>query len=145
MSVPRVCLVPRLKGVGGLVSFQEKLSAGLRRRGVEFSQELADGPFAAVLVIGGTRDLPGLWRARRQGARIVQRLNGMNWLQRVRPAGWRHFLRAEYGNRLLALIRGRLAQRIVYQSHFARGWWERVMRGDYLDYYDRQYSQRLSR
>jgi dTDP-glucose 4,6-dehydratase len=29
-----------------------------------------------------------------------------------------------------------------YLGH--RGWWERVMRGDYLDYYDRQYSQRLS-
>jgi glycosyltransferase involved in cell wall biosynthesis len=79
-------------------------------------------------VIGGTRQLAGLWRARRQGARIVQRLDGMNWLHRQRGGrtGWQHFLRAEYGNALLAFIRSRLANRVVYQSNFARGWWERV-------------------
>jgi glycosyltransferase involved in cell wall biosynthesis len=56
----------------------------------------------------------------------------MNWLHRLRkPAGedgtnWRHFLRAEYGNLLLNTIRARLAQEIVYQSLFARDWWERI-------------------
>jgi glycosyltransferase involved in cell wall biosynthesis len=82
-------------------------------------------PCEAVLVIGGTRDLAGLYRARRGGARIVQRLNGMNWIQRRRRTGLRHFLRAEYGNLLLVTIRNRLAQRVVYQSEFARRWWER--------------------
>ncbi|HEX7975444.1 MAG TPA: glycosyltransferase family 4 protein [Anaerolineales bacterium] len=56
----------------------------------------------------------------------------MNWMHRVYPrvgrqrADLRHFLRAEYGNFLLALIRSRLVQRIVYQSEFSRKWWERV-------------------
>jgi glycosyltransferase involved in cell wall biosynthesis len=50
----------------------------------------------------------------------------MNWLHRVRRTGLRHFLRAEYGNWLLSLIRSRLVDRVVYQSEFARAWWERT-------------------
>ena len=56
----------------------------------------------------------------------MQRLNGMNWIHRIRRTGWRHFLRAEYGNLILATIRARLADHIVYQSEFARQWWERI-------------------
>ena len=122
----RICLVPRLEGVGGMVSFQAKFAQGLRQRDYEVCFELADWPYAAVLVIGGTRDLRGLLKARRRGVPVVQRLNGMNWIQRKRRTGLRHYLRAEYGNWLLSLIRDRLATRIVYQSQFARGWWERV-------------------
>ncbi|MFU8774023.1 MAG: hypothetical protein ACNA8H_16590, partial [Anaerolineales bacterium] len=49
----------------------------------------------------------------------------MNWLHRVRPTGLQHYLRAEYGNMILQLIRSRLAQKIVYQSQFACSWWNR--------------------
>jgi hypothetical protein len=125
----RVCLVPRLNGVGGMVSFQHKLADGLRSRHIEIAYDLADRPYQAVLVIGGTRDLAGIWRARRQGIPVVQRLDGMNWLHRQGGnfrTGLRHYLRAEYGNFMLRLIRSRLASRIVYQSEFVRGWWERV-------------------
>jgi glycosyltransferase involved in cell wall biosynthesis len=122
----RICLVPRLSGLGGMVSFQAKLVQGLQKRGIGVTYDLTDAPFAAVLVIGGYRDLPGLWKVRRQGIPIVQRLNGMNWLHRKRRTGLRHYLRAEYGNALLSLIRSRLAGRIVYQSRFSQDWWERV-------------------
>ena len=64
--------------------------------------------------------------ATRRGVRLVQRLNGMNWIHRKRRTGLRHYLRAEYGNWLLSLIRRRLATGIVYQSQFSREWWERV-------------------
>lgn len=124
--ISRICLAPRLSGVGGMVSFQHKLTAGLAARGIEVGYDLDDAACAAVLVVGGTRQLSGLWRARRRGIPIVQRLDGMNWLHRRRHTGLRHFLRAEYGNWLLAFIRARLATSIVYQSQFARQWWERV-------------------
>jgi glycosyltransferase involved in cell wall biosynthesis len=58
--------------------------------------------------------------------RIVQRLDGMNWLHRRRKTGVRHFLRAEYGNFILGFIRSRLVDEIIYQSAFAQSWWERV-------------------
>jgi glycosyltransferase involved in cell wall biosynthesis len=109
-----------------MVSFREKFVRGLESRGFAVTSDLLDESCGAVLVIGGTRQLPGLWRARRRGARIVQRLDGMNWLHRRLWTGWKHRLRAEYGNLTLALIRSRLAEHVVYQSEFVRGWWERA-------------------
>jgi glycosyltransferase involved in cell wall biosynthesis len=108
-----------------MASFQSKLAQGLSARGIEVVYRLQDTPYAAVLVIGGIRDLPGLWRASRQGMPVIQRLNGMNWLHRLRRTGILHFLRSEYGNAILGLIRSRIADQIVYQSEFARHWWER--------------------
>jgi len=125
MSI-RLCLTPRVHGVGGMVSFLHKLTASLETRGIQTTHDLRDFPYDAVLVIGGTRNLTGLWQAKRRGIPLVQRLNGMNWLHRKMKTGLRHTLRAEYGNGLLNLIRTRLATHIVYQSHFAQGWWERV-------------------
>lgn len=132
----RICLVPRMNGVGGMVSFQHKLAAGLESRGIQVGFDLEDGPYAAALIIGGTRQLAKLAAARRKGLRLVQRLDGMNWLHRVRGrsadgrpshrVSVRYFLRAEYGNWLLALIRKRLAGHIVYQSDFSKNWWDRV-------------------
>ena len=126
MSPKRVCLVPKLSGVGGMVSFQGRLAAGLKERGIEVVFNPRLRPLDAILVVGGTRDLASLWRARRDGIRVVQRLNGMNWMHRHRRTGLRHFLRSEYGNLILGLIRSKLADGIVYQSQFSKDWWERV-------------------
>ena len=126
MAALRVCLIPRLTGLGGMVSFQGKLVDGLAARGVGVSFSLEDRPYQAVLVIGGIRDLAGLWRLRRQGLPVVQRLDGMNWLHRKRHTGFKHYIRAEYGNWLLALIRAQLANKIVYQSSFSKQWWEQA-------------------
>jgi glycosyltransferase involved in cell wall biosynthesis len=109
-----------------MVSFQGRLAESLRRRGVEVGFDLDQPGLAAVLVVGGTRQLGKLWRLRRQGVRIVQRLDGRNWLHRQVHTGLRHYLRAESGNLLLEFIRARLAGAIIYQSEFARGWWERA-------------------
>jgi glycosyltransferase involved in cell wall biosynthesis len=106
-----------------MASFRLKFEAGLSQRGFRVSrnpQEDVD----AILIIGGTRNLLSLWRAKRRGVPIVQRLDGINWLHRQRYTGIRHFLRAEYGNLILALIRRQIATRIVYQSEFSKTWWE---------------------
>ena len=122
----RICLIPNVHGAGGMVSFRGRLAQGLAERGIGVSYNLADTPYDAVLVIGGTRNLAGIWRARRRGVHVVQRLDGMNWIHRKKQTGWRHFLRAEYGNFILSTIRSRLADQIVYQSEFSQQWWERV-------------------
>ncbi|UCF62080.1 MAG: glycosyltransferase family 4 protein [Anaerolineaceae bacterium] len=124
-SSKRLCVVPYLSGVGGPSSFQLRLVRRLAAHGIETCHELSDTPYDAVLVIGGTRQLVGLWRARQRGIPILQRLNGMNWIHRRYPTGSRHFLRAERGNLLLSTIRTRMADIVVYQSQFARSWWER--------------------
>lgn len=128
---PRICLVPQLSGVGGMVSFREKLEKGASRQGIVVCDDLDEGSMDAVLVIGGTRRLGRLLALRRRGVPIVQRLDGKNWLHRVRKRnrfsdpGIRHYLRSEYGNLILRTIRARLADKIIYQSKFARRWWER--------------------
>lgn len=119
----RICITPRVEGSGGMASFRLKFEQGLRTRGLEFTHDLA-APVDAVLVLAGTRNLLPLWKVRRRGVRIAQRLDGINWVHRVRWTGARYHLRAAYGNFLLSFIRARLADRVIYQSQFIRRWWE---------------------
>jgi glycosyltransferase involved in cell wall biosynthesis len=56
--------------------------------------------------------------------RIVQRLDGINWVHRARWAGLRYMVRAMYGNANLSFIRRRLADHVIYQSQFIKRWWE---------------------
>lgn len=106
-----------------MASFRLKFEQGLRVRELDVTHNLDDNA-DAVLVIAGTRLLPELSRVRRRGIRVVQRLDGINWVHRVKWSGMKYTVRAEYGNMMLALIRNRFADRVVYQSHFIRKWWE---------------------
>ncbi len=106
-----------------MASFRRKFEAGLERRGIAVTHDPAQAS-EAVLVIAGTKNLLPLWSRRRRGTRVVQRLDGINWIQRRRHTGLRHYLRAEYGNVVLSLIRSRIATHIVYQSEFSHLWWE---------------------
>jgi glycosyltransferase involved in cell wall biosynthesis len=121
--MPRICIVPRVEGRGGVTSFRLKFEEGLGSRGVDITYDLAQ-PADVVLVLAGTRHLLSLWRAHRGGRRIVHRLDGINWVHRVRWAGLRYTVRAIYGNANLAFIRRRLADHVIYQSQFIRRWWE---------------------
>ena len=121
--MPRICIVPRVEGPGGVTSFRLKFENGLRDRGVEVVNDPSKGA-EAILVLAGTRHLLPLWKARRSRTRIVQRLDGLNWVHRARWAGLRYTLRAIYGNANLAFIRRRLADHVIYQSQFVKGWWE---------------------
>ncbi|NTU75637.1 MAG: glycosyltransferase family 4 protein, partial [Anaerolineaceae bacterium] len=118
-----ICILPALKGVGGPSSFSGKMKAGLAERGIAVHHNPSDPTTAAILVVAGTRHLDWLWQAKRRGVRIVQRLDGMNWVHRLRNTGPRHFLRSEVNNWILATIRSSLADHIVYQSHFSQSWW----------------------
>lgn len=122
-SSSRLGLLTRIPGVAGPASFQRRFRAGVEARGIQVEfDDLTSCD--AVLVVGGTRQLLRLIRLRRAGIPIVQRLNGMNWIHRRRSTGLRHYLRAEVNNLLLRWVRAR-ADLIVYQSQFARDWWER--------------------
>ena len=119
-----LCIFPPQTGFGGPASFSGRLSAALSLRGIPVHHNPLEPGCAAVLVIGGTRRLELLWQARRRGVRIVQRLNGMNWLHRKLPIGLKFYIRSEINNWILSVIRSRLADRIIYQSNFSRDWWQ---------------------
>ena len=119
----RICIVPRVEGSGGMASFRLKFKKGLKTRGIDITYDLS-APVDAALVIAGTRHLLKLNQLRKRGIRIVQRLDGINWVHRKRRTGVKHFLRAEYGNFILSFIRRNIATKIIYQSEFSRNWWE---------------------
>jgi len=121
--MPRICIVPRADGLAGVASFRLKFEDGLRLRGVDVTYDPSQ-PSDAILVLAGTKYLLPLWTAHSRGQRIVQRLDGINWVHKKRNTGLKHYLRAEYGNFVLSFIRSRIATKIVYQSEFSREWWE---------------------
>jgi len=119
-----IALLPKLSGLGGPTSFQQKIIKGFEENGIPVHFDPLDPKTKAVLVNGGSKHLFSIWKARNQGKKIVQRLDGMNWMHRKRDTGIRHYLRSEYGNWNLAFIRKNLANHIIYQSNFSKNWWE---------------------
>jgi glycosyltransferase involved in cell wall biosynthesis len=126
MTNSSICILPQLKTTGGPSSFQLKLKAGLAARGIEAHHDISCVDTRALLISGATRDFGALMEARRRGIRIVQRLDGMNWLHKQTSTGFRHYMRSELMNLQLAMIRRFFAGRIVYQSEFTRDWWYRI-------------------
>lgn len=124
-----ICLLPQLFGISGPPNFQNRLIGQFSSRGVEVHHNPDKENYDALLINGGTRKIPAIMRARRRGVKIVQRLNGMNWIHKRRFTGIKHFLRSEWNNYLLAFIRSRLADHIIYQSEFSKTWWNQVYRG----------------
>ncbi len=120
----RICIYPRVESMGGVGSFRIKFSEGLKARGIEVSHDLDDPHVDLVLLLAGTRNLGGLRRVHQRGTPIIQRLDGINWVQRIRWTGFRYHIRAEYGNAALAFIRRVFADGVVYQSEFTHRWWE---------------------
>ncbi|MCC6148246.1 MAG: glycosyltransferase family 4 protein [Anaerolineaceae bacterium] len=119
-------VLPCPTGVGGPASFRRRFVSHLGQNGYRVVDNPHNPRCTAILLIGGSaRLIPEIWRARRRGVRIVQRLNGMNWMHRQGQGSLRYYLRAEFNNWVLRVTRKRLADRIIYQSRFARGWWDR--------------------
>jgi len=125
----KVSILPEIKGAGGPFTFKTSLQQGLIARGVQLAAGPEEDGCSSLLVIGGTRHLMRLIRARRRGVRIVQRLNGMNWMHKKNKSRPGYFIRCEVNNLLLAFIRRFLAHEIVYQSRFSQNWWESARGG----------------
>ena len=121
-----ICLLPKLKGIGGPASFHARFSEVARRRGYTVHNDPEAEDMDVIMVIGGTRHLDLLWRAKRRGVRIVQRLDGMNWIHRKRWTGPYHFFRSEVNNVIMEVVRRIFADEIIYQSKFVVRRWNDV-------------------
>jgi glycosyltransferase involved in cell wall biosynthesis len=120
----RICFFPRV-GSGGPASFQFRLAEAFAQSGIEVTYSLDARPLDAVLVFSATRRWDALARCRKEGIRIVQRLDGIHWLHYQPPIRPVYFVRAEMRNWMQRLIRRLYTDRIIYQSQFVRSWWER--------------------
>lgn len=126
MDTVSVCILPKLRGPGGPSSFQSKLIKGLDALGIAVHHNPHQTDTQVILVNGATRAIDELLSAKRRGVRIVQRLDGMNWLHKKRFTSIPHFVRSEMMNILLAFTRRWISDRIIYQSGFTRDWWNTV-------------------
>ncbi len=113
----------RPQKTGGPGSFQLRLIDALESRG-----HLVVYPDDAVwpnrvIVVGGTSRLSWLRACKQRGARVVHRLDGLNWRHRAFRTSWRHKFMSEVRNGLMVYIRNYLADDLVYQSKFVRDWW----------------------
>jgi len=107
----------------GPASFQRRLTFGLAKQGIEITYDLNDRPYDIVLIIGGTRKLSQLWRCKRKGIPIIQRLDGINWRHRIIQASLRWRIIPALRNFLLKTIRNHFANCVIYQSKFVQRWW----------------------
>jgi len=123
-SDAKICILPPTLGLGGPASFQAGLIRVFKAAGVSVSHDPYQADLSAILVFGAGAEPGALRIAQRAGVRVVQRLNGMNWVHRRKFTGVRHFIKAEAGNFKLRKMRD-MADRVIYQSRFAREWWER--------------------
>ena len=128
MKKKNLCLIPEAKSLGGPRTFQQNLISWATNCGmaeVHFDAERDD--IDAFLVIGGPKkNLPRLIQARRKGIPVVQRLNGMNWIHRVRPSGLKYSLHSEEANLAIAFYRRFVCNKIIYQSPFCEQRWNKV-------------------
>ncbi len=119
-----VCIPGDYGGFGGPGIFQKNLTQQLEQYGIGVTNDLNHRPLDAVCIIAAQRNLAKIWRCKRQGIRIVQRLNGINWMHRVVPTTIGHKIKAITANWLCAFIRRRMADHVVYQSVFSNELWE---------------------
>lgn len=72
------------------------------------------------------RHLGAMISAQKRKIPVILRLNGMNWIHRVRPSGMAYLIKAEMANASIAQVRKRLASSIVYQSGFCKFHWDQI-------------------
>ena len=127
MNRETVCLLPEIKSVGGPAAFQQRFITAAAKQGITAHFDSSRKDIGAYLVIGAPRKfIPTLYSARQRGIPVIQRLNGMNWIHRVRPSGRLYGEKADLANNRLSFFRKHIATGIVYQSPFCETHWNEV-------------------
>jgi len=108
---------------GGPGSFQTRLIAELRKRACKIVYPEDNIVPSVVLVIGGSAKIWWIVWCKIKGARIVHRIDGLNWRHRLIKCPLWYKVKSEVRNWLTLLIRNVLADQIIYQSHFVMSWY----------------------
>lgn len=118
---------PHPPAKGGPGSFQSRFEKALKENGHTVSYSVADKSNDAVLIVGGSKKIPDLIRARLRKIPVIHRLDGIGWLHRKRAArrGFKNFLYGEFNNFVTNFLHSLVASKIVYQSEFVRTWWQK--------------------
>lgn len=121
----RIIAFPHKHGSGGPGSFQYRFEKLLSERGwcVRYADysKLPD----IVFIVGGTRRILWLILLRLRGIPIVYRLDGINWIHRMKKTSWRNYLLCEIRRISGKFLHAFVVDKVVYQSEFVKTWWEK--------------------
>jgi glycosyltransferase involved in cell wall biosynthesis len=115
---------PHPPGAGGPGSFQIRFEKELLKNGWTISYAGQHKQPDVVFIVGSTRKLFWLWRMRLKNIPIVYRLDGISWLHKRMKVAFKNYILKEFRNWTSKCIHAFLADKIVYQSHFVKEWWD---------------------
>lgn len=76
-----------------------------------------------VFVVGGTKRLGWIKNHKKNGAKVLHRLDGLKWRHWVEETPFKYKILFMLQNRMTSYIRSNFADAIVYQSQFVKDWW----------------------
>lgn len=118
-----VCF-PHKPGKGGPGSFQTRFEKALLKRDIAICYAATSVKKPDVLfIVGGTKKIGWLLQMKIKGVPIIYRLDGINWLHKMKSYGVKKYLVDEYRNINSKLIHAFIANSIIYQSEFVKNWW----------------------
>jgi glycosyltransferase involved in cell wall biosynthesis len=111
------------QSVGGPGSFQTRMTLNLENKGCRIVYPQDKICPDVIIVVGGTAKLSWLFMCKKRGAKIVHRLDGINWRHWVDDVSLLYKLKSEFRNFLIRIIRDVFSDYVIYQSEFVHGWW----------------------
>jgi glycosyltransferase involved in cell wall biosynthesis len=110
---------------GGPGTFQNLITNSLRNAGAIVLPCGSIGRADLVFVIGGTQKLKWLKNHKKNGAKVIHRLDGINWRHWVDKYPLKYKIISITRNKITAYIRKHFSDYIIYQSEFVENWWEK--------------------
>ena len=126
MAKTLVAFPHRASEHGGPGTFQGILELDLIARGYEVSYPSFKRIPDIIFVVAGTRKLLWLFYCRLFGAKIIHRLDGLNWRHKHIKEGFFVEIKLNIQNLLILFIRRFLAHHVIYQSYFIESLWQRI-------------------
>lgn len=111
-------------GAGGPGSFQSRFEKELRKNGYNIFYKGDKIRPDLIFLVGGTTSLLWLLKMSNNNIPILQRIDGIRWLYKIKKVSLKYYLLVDFYNKITKFIHAFLADKIVYQSHFVKKWWK---------------------
>ena len=109
---------------GGPGTFKDNIEQFLYSKNIQILHPESKIKPDIVFVISATRHFFTLIKFKIIGIKIIQRLDGINWMHKHRTTGLKNFLKSELINLQMNFIRKWIADKVVYQSDYVRQVWD---------------------
>ena len=123
LTSPIICFPHSPSSEGGPGTFQKNFEAYLKQNNYKVIYPNSKIKPDLIVVVAGTRKVFWLIFMKFRGAKILHRLDGMNWKYTIEKITFANKLKQILQNLVIVFIRNYLADHIIYQSKFVENWW----------------------